>query len=173
VSSLSPSAASPSETDDVVAGPDISVAALSPDYPRYRNALIIAVFLAVVVGVLAGIHLAATALRQAVREVAQNPVSHIMNMVMGSDRYEVCRGFIARHPGLFAVLGSDLELLPIRQEVRVVNGTKTATIVARVTGTRGSGEVTFRLREDNARWRVHQAALTTGNGREYTLYPRK
>lgn len=164
-------AAATSGTDDAVSGPDISVAAQSPGYPRYRNALIIVVFVTVVVGMLVGIHLAAKVFQQAVRDVFKDPVSGIMSMVIGSGRYEVCRRFMTRNSGRFAVLGSDFELLPLRQEVRVVNGTKTATIVARVTGSKGSGEVTFRLREDNGRWRVHRAALTTGDGREYGLYP--
>jgi hypothetical protein len=136
-----------------------SVAAMSPKYPKYRNALIILLFVLVVLSVLLGIHLASKAVQKAVWDFVENPVSGIISAVTGSDRYETCREFVRQNQGRFAAFGENLELTPMRHELRVINGKKTATVVARVSGTRGSGNVTFELKKDNDRWQVREVRL--------------
>jgi hypothetical protein len=144
---------------------------MSPAYPRYRNAVIFVVFLGIVLALLMAIQLVAKGIEERIAEWVENPIGRIMSTVIGSDRYEVCREFLGRHESRFAMLGTNLEWVPMRQEVQIVNGTKTATVVAMVTGTKASGNVTFRLKEIGERWQVREAALAMKDGRSYRLYP--
>ena len=92
---------------------------------------------------------------------------------MGSEKYKVCKSFLDRNEKRLAQLGlgEDLEFFLVKEEARVVNGQKTATVTARVKGSEATRNVIFRLQKRRGQWKIQYVALELGKGEYERIYP--
>jgi|GEM_PF-3114533 len=156
---------------------EFTVASMSPEYPRYRNALIIGVVVLIFVGVLSGAYLLIRDTEKTLQEFTRNPVEYITSLIMGSEKYsekyKVCESFLDRNEKRLAQLGlgEDLEFFLVKEEVRVINGQKTATVTARVKGSKATRNVIFRLQKRRGEWKIQYVALELGKGEHERIYP--
>lgn len=152
---------------------EFTVASMSPEYPRYRNALIIGAVVLVFVGVLTGAYLLIRNTEKTLQEFTRNPVEYVTSLIMGSEKYKVCKSFLDRNEKRLAQLGfgEDLEFFLVKEEVRVINGQKTATVTARVKGSKATRNVIFRLQKRRGEWKIQYVALELGKGEHKRIYP--
>lgn len=150
-----------------------TVASMSPKYPRYRNALIISAVVLVFIGVLTGAYLLIRDTGKTLQEFTRNPVEYVTSLIMGSEKYKVCKSFLDRNEKRFAQLGfgEDLEFFLVKEEVRVINGQKRATVTARVKGSKATRNVIFRLQKRRGEWKIQYVALELGKGEYKRIYP--
>jgi len=152
---------------------EFTVASMSPEYPRYRNALIISAVVLIFVGVLTGAYLLIRDTEKTLQEFTRNPVEYVTSLIMGSEKYKVCKSFLDRNEKQLAQLGfgEDLEFFLVKEEVRVINGQKTATVTARVKGSKAARNVIFRLQKRRGEWKIQYVALELGKGEHKRIYP--
>ncbi|MBN1841738.1 MAG: hypothetical protein JW883_05590 [Deltaproteobacteria bacterium] len=152
---------------------EFTVASMSPGYPRYRNALIIGVVVLIFIGILSGAYLLIRDTGKTLQEFTRNPVEYVTSLIMGSEKYKVCKSFLARNEKRLAQLGlgEDLEFFLIKEEVRVINGQKTAIVTARVKGSKATRDVIFRLQKRRGDWKIQYVALELDKGEHKRIYP--
>ena len=102
-----------------------------------------------------------------------NPITSFLRIITGGEVYETCEAFIRQNETLFQPLGGNLQVSLIKQNVKSVNGRKTATALVNSQGARATGQVYFQLRKDGDTWRVLTAAMRIGKGKFQNLYPRR
>ena len=148
-----------------------SVVSLSPKYPKYRDPLIILTVVLILVGLLAGVHLAVQGTKSSLDRFFQDPVQYVAKLVFGTDKMKLCTSFLDRNENRLAILGKDFRYFPIKEETRVSNGRETSTIIIRVQGTQATKDVIFGLEERNGDWEIVGVILDLGRGQQQTLYP--
>lgn len=154
--------------------PTPSVASMSPEYPKYRDALIVVGSVALVlITLLAGSYLLTKGAETALQKLTQNPIEYLTNLITRPDTYEICEAFLRHNEKRFPELGHGLEFSPVREEIKVVNGKKTARVIIEVRGSKGTKNVLFRLKKRKDKWRVVSVALERGKGKYESLYPQK
>ena len=151
--------------------PPLSVASLSPEYPKYRDALIIGSMAFILIILLAGGYLLIKGAETGLQRLAQSPIEYLTNLITRSETYEICESFLHDNEKRFAELGHGLEFSPLREDIKVVNGKKTARVIVEVRGSKGMKNVLFWLEKREGRWRVLSVALDRGKGKYETLYP--
>jgi len=150
----------------------ITCTAISPDYPKYRNALIIGSVVLVLVGFLTGVHFLAKGAKSAWQEFAQSPTKSFLKLIMGSEMYKTCETFLHDHEKYFALLGKGLKFFPIREEIRIANGEKTATVIFRAQGSKGRTDVVFRMQKRKGeKWQILYAAFDIGQDKHELFQP--
>ena len=102
-----------------------------------------------------------------------NPITSFLRIITGGEVYETCESFIRENETLFQPFGANLQVSLIRQNIKSVDGRKTATVLVNSQGTKATGQVYFRLRKDGDSWRVMTAAMRVGKGKFQNLFPRR
>jgi hypothetical protein len=149
-----------------------SVASMSPEYPRYRDAVIIVVAALILVMLLAGGYLFVRHSETVLQEFTRNPIKRLSNLINKYETYKTCESFLRHNKGLFRQLGTDLRFSLIKEEIRVSRGKKTARVIIRAQGSAETRNIFFHLSKRKGRWRITSVALELGRGEFKTLYPR-
>ena len=149
-----------------------SVASMSPEYPKYRDTLIIGIVILIFVMVLGGGYFLITRTEKTLQKFMDNPAMYLAKLANVYETYDVCESFLRNNKDLFRQLGQDLKFSIIKEEVRVTNGKKTAWVSIKVQGSADTRDVLFRLNKDKEKWYVDTVALKLPNGRHQILYPR-
>ena len=151
---------------------DFSILNLSPAYPRHRDAWIVFAAAVLLAMILAGGYLVLGGAKMPSLKTEWNPITSFLRIITGGDVYETCETFIHQNETLFRSFGKNLQVSLIRQNVKSVNGKKTATVLVKVQGAKATGRVYFQLRKAGDAWRVLTAAMSIGRGKYEKLYPR-
>ncbi len=150
-----------------------SVMGMSPKYPKHRDALIIGAVALFLVIVLAVGYLLLGRTQTAFREFTQNPIHYLTRFINGYETYKVCESYIRRNQELFRGLGRDLRFTVVKEEIRVLEGEKTARLFVKAKGRSGAQNVLFQLKKRQGRWRISYVGIELPNGEYETLYPKK
>ena len=150
-----------------------SVRAMSPAYPKHRDAWIFVAVPVILILILAGGYFVLGGAEMPSLKTKWNPITSFLRIITGGEVYETCESFIRQNETLFQSLGGDLQVSLIKQNVKSVNGRKTATALVNSQGARATGQVYFQLRKDGDTWRVLTAAMRIGKGKFQNLYPRR
>ena len=160
-------------TPSVIVSPPetpISVASMSPAYPKYRNALIIGVVVVILLAVFGGGYFLIKGANSTFRELTQKPVSYLTNLINRYETYQVCESYIRRNERLFGELGREIRFSFAKEEVRIFNGEKTATVIVKAQGRMETKDVIFQLKQEKGEWRILYVGLERRNGQYRTLY---
>ncbi len=152
--------------------PGMSVSSMSPEYPKYRDVLIIGIMIVILVIALVGGYFLIMRTETAFKKFSQNPIKYLANIANVYETYEICKSFLHQNEELFHPLGKDLKFSLIKEEVRVINGKKTARMMIKAQGNIETGDVFFVLQKYKRKWRIVSVALKLRNGGYKTLYPR-
>ena len=163
------SAGVPSQTE----GDPFSVMATSPAYPKNRDAWIVVAAVVILVLILAGGYFFLRGAKMPSVKTGWNPITSFLRIITGGEVYETCETFIRQNETLFRSLGKNLQVSLVRQNVRSVNGKKTATVLVNAQGTMAAGQVYFQLRKRGDTWQVLTAAMRIGKGKYEKLHPRR
>ncbi len=150
-----------------------SVMSMSPKYPKHRDALIIGLVALFLVIVLAVGYILLGRTQMAFREFTQNPIHYLTRFINGYETYRVCESYIRRNQELFRGLGRDLRFTVIKEEIRVLEGEKTARLLVKAKGRLGARNVLFQLNKRQGRWRIVYVGIELPNGEYETLYPKQ
>lgn len=150
-----------------------SVSAMSPPYPKHRDAWIFVAAPVILFLILAGGYFVLRGAEMPSLKTKWNPVTSFLRIITGGEVYETCEAFIRKNETLFQALGGDLRVSLIRQNVKSVNGRKTATVLVNSQGAKATGQIYFQLRKDGDIWRVLTAGMRIGKGKFQDLYPRR
>jgi len=155
-------------------GPEFSVIGMAPGYPKYRDPLIKAIFILILIVVCAGAYffIKGRDLSIPIPGFKQNPFHFFTDLFFGDGTYKTCEAFMQENKDLFGDLGESIVLTPIRQEVRVVNRKKTARVIFRAKGSEGTGNLLFLLEKGKKGWGVVSVSSKTRGGGYQILYPR-
>lgn len=149
-----------------------SVSAMSPAYPKHRDAWIFVAVPVLLILILAGGYLVLGDAEMPSLKVSWNPMTSFLRIITGGEVYETCEAFIRKNENLFQQLGGNLQVSLIRQNVKSINGRKTATVLVNSQGTKAAGQVYFKLRKDGDTWRVLTAVMRIEKGKFQKLFPR-
>lgn len=154
--------------------PEPSVIEMSPPYPKYRDLLIKAIFILILIVVCAGAYLFIKGrdLSIPIPGFKQNPFHFFTDLFFGDGTYKACEAFMEENRDLFGDLGESIVLTPIRQEVRFVNRKKTARVIFRAKGSKGTGNLLFLLEKRKKGWEVVSVSSKIRGGGYQILYPR-
>lgn len=168
----SPSAlgSSASRPDDGEPYPTVS--SLSPEYPKYRDPLIICILTLIVLIVLAGGYFMTRRAETVFQNLTRNPVTFLTKLIGGYQTYQVCESFLLRDKDLPKYLGRDMRFSLVTEEIRVVDRRKTARVLIRAQGRADKGEVLFFLVQQGKKWRIVSVTLRLRKGESITLYPK-
>lgn len=166
-----PSASEEAAFESTPSQPGMSVSSMSPEYPKYRDLLIIGIMTVILVIVLAGGYLLIKRSETAFQEFSQDPIKYLANIANVYETYEISKSFLHQNEELFHSLGRDLKFSLIKEEVVVINGKKTARVMIKVQGNIETGDVFFVLQKYKRKWRIVSVALKLRNGGYKTLYP--
>jgi hypothetical protein len=147
-----------------------SVASMSPEYPKYRDALIIGVVIFMLVGVLAGGYFSVRGVDSTFREFTQKPLSLLTSLTDRYDVYKVCESFLRRNEGLFRELGPGIRFSLTEEEIFVSNGEKTMTVIFKAQGRTETRDVIFQLKEEKGEWAIQYVGFERRNGQYRTVY---
>ncbi len=151
---------------------DFSVLAESPAYPKNRDTWIVVAAAVILALVLVGGYFVLEGAKMPSLKTRWNPITSFLSMITGGKVYETCERFVDQNEGLFRSFGQNVQVSLIRQNVKSVNGRKTATVLVNAQGTKATGQVYFQLRKEGDTWRVLTAAMRIGKGKYERLYPR-
>ena len=147
-----------------------SVASMSPEYPKYRDALIIGVAIFVLVGILVGGYFFIRGFDSTFREFTQKPFSLLESL---TDRYEVykaCESFLLRNEGSFRELGPGIRFSLAEEQINVSDGGKTMTAIFNARGRTETRDVIFQLKEEEGEWAIQYVGLERSNGQYKVVY---
>ncbi len=147
-----------------------SVASMSPEYPKYRDALIIGVVVFMLVGVLVAGYFFARGVDSTFREFTQKPLSLLTSLSDRHDVYKVCESFLRRNEGLFRELGPGIRFSLTEDKINVSDGEKTMTVIFKARGRTETRDVIFQLKEEKGKWVVHYVGFERRNGQYRTVY---
>jgi hypothetical protein len=147
-----------------------SVASMSPEYPKYRDALIIGVAGLVLVGVLVGGYFSIRGVDSAFREFTQRPLSLLESLRDRHDAYGVCESFLRHNMGLFRELGPGIRFTQTKDSIHVSDGEKRITVIFKAQGIRERRDVIFQLREDKGEWVIQYVGLERRDGQYRIVY---
>lgn len=147
-----------------------SVASMSPEYSKYRDALIIGVVVFMLVGVLAGSYFFMRGIDSSIREFTQKPLSLLESLTDRYDVYSVCESFLRRNEGLFRELGPEIRFSLIEDQINVSDTEKTRTLIFKAQGRRETRDVIFQLKEEKGEWAIQYVAFERRNGQYRTVY---
>ena len=150
-----------------------TVMGMSPAYPRHRDALIIGAAALFLVIILVVGYLLLGRTEAAFREFRQNPIHYLTRFINGYETYKVCESYIRRNQELFRGLGRDLRFTVVKEEIRVLEGEKTARLLVKAKGRSGAQNVLFQLKKRQGRWRITYVGIELPNGEYETLYPKR
>jgi len=148
-----------------------SVIEMSPKYPKYRDSLIKFVFIAILVIVVGGAYFLTRGKGLGLKKLKRSPSEFFSRLLLGGDLYEACGSFVSANQNLFRSLGQNVRLVPVRQEVRIVNRAKTARVVFRVVGSTNTDKLYFFLEKKEGKWQVTSVKSRTIRGKYKTIYP--
>jgi predicted Zn finger-like uncharacterized protein len=151
--------------------PVLSVASMSPEYPRYRDALIIGSVALILISLVAGSYLLMKGAETTLQEFTQKPIEYVSKLIRGPETYKICESFLRQSEKQFPDLGRGLQISRAREHIKVVNGKKTARVSIEVRGSKGTKNVLFQLKKRNGKWHIVSVALERGKGKYETLYP--
>ena len=159
----------------ISAPPEIpgSVASMSPEYPKYRDALIISIVIVILITVLAGGYFFVKGTDTDFRKFTKDPVKHLTNLINGYETYKICQLFISHNERLFRELGRDVRFSLVKEEIRIFKGEKRATVIIKAQGRTDTKNVVFQLNKQKGKWRILYVGLELRNGEYKTLYPRQ
>ena len=159
---------------DADASPKVpTVGAMSPEYPKHRDALILIVSILILIVIVVGGYFLVRGKSISLPKIAQEPFEFFRSLLRGGETYDVCSNFIRTHQDLFKELGGDLEWSVVTQEIRVVNNDKRARLIFKVKGNKIERLVYFLLRKYGDTWRINSVDMKTGPGKFERLYPGK
>lgn len=161
-----PSKSPPSQISDSVMG-------MSPKYPKHRDALIIGLVALFLVIVLAVAYLVLGRTQTAFREFTQNPINYLTRFINGYETYKVCESYLRRNQKLFRGLGRDLRFTVVKEEIRVLQGEKTARLLVKAKGHSGAQNILFQLKKRQGRWRIYYVGIELPDGSYQTLFPKQ
>jgi hypothetical protein len=151
----------------------ISVTSMSPEYPKYRDALIIGIVVCILAGVLIGGYFFTRGFDSSFREFTQKPLRILTSLTDRYEVYKVCESFLRRNEGLFLELGHEIRFSLDEEVMSVSNGEeKTMTMTFKAHGRTETKDVIFQLKTKNGDWRIIYVGLERRNGQYRTLYPR-
>ena len=146
-----------------------SVASMSPDYPKYRDPLIIGAVVFMLVGVLAGSYFFIRGVDSTFRQFTQKPLSLLESVTDRYDVYSVCESFLLRNEGLFRELGPGIRFSLTESQINVSNGEKTMTVIFKAQGRTETRDVIFQLKKEKREWAIQYVAF---EGQYKTVYPK-
>jgi hypothetical protein len=155
------SAAQPLQTPDQ---PLPSIASMSPDYPKHRDALIVGSILCFLIVLLAGAYFIVNRLDTNFQEFTKNPTQYLSNLIVGPEVYQVCGEYVRNHEDRFSQLGKILTVSPTKVQIRSINGRKSAEVTLKVEGSRETANIHFSLQKQQKRWRIKSVLLEENNG---------
>jgi len=147
-----------------------SVASMSPEYPKYRDALIIGVAVFILVGLLAGGYFFIRGSDSAFREFTQKPFSLLASLRDRYEVYKVCESFLLRNEGLFRELGPGIRFSLAEDQINVSDGGKTMTVIFNAQGRTVTRDVIFQLKEEEGGWAIQYVGLERSNGQYKVVY---
>ncbi|RLI00103.1 hypothetical protein DRO38_06955 [Candidatus Bathyarchaeota archaeon] len=148
-----------------------SVIEMSPKYSKYRDPLIKVVFILILVVVLGGAYFLTKGKGPGFGKLKQNPAQFLSRWILGGDIYETCGSFVRDNQNLFRQLGQNVRLVPMRQELRIINRTRTARVVFRVDGSKDTDKLYFSLEKKEGKWEVTSVKSRTMRGEYKKIYP--
>lgn len=150
-----------------------SVASRSPEYPKYRDALIIGIVTVILVTVLAAGYFFFKRTETAFRKFTLDPIKHLTNLINGYETYKICESFLRRNERVFRELGRDLRFSLVKEEIRIFKGEKTARVIIKAQGSADTKNIIFQLKKQKGRWRIYYIGLELPNGEYKSLYPQR
>ncbi len=150
--------------------PPKSVASMSPEYPKYRDALIIGVVLFILVGVLVGGYFTLRGVDSAFREFTQKPLNLLESLADRHDVYRVCESFLRRNKGLFRELGPGIRFTLTEDNIHVSNREKRMSVIFKAQGRGETREVIFQLKKEKGEWTIQYVGFERRNGQYRTVY---
>ncbi|MBW1935275.1 MAG: hypothetical protein DRH11_05330 [Deltaproteobacteria bacterium] len=153
--------------------PTPSVIEMSPEYPRYRDSLIKVVFIVILVIVVGGAYFITRGKGPSLEKLKRSPSEFFSRLILGGDIYEACGSFVRTNQNLFRPLGQNVRLIPVRQEVSIINRTKTARVVFKVDGSKNIDKLYFSLEKKEGKWQVTSVKSKTVRGEYKRIYPLK
>jgi hypothetical protein len=147
-----------------------SVASMSPEYPKYRDALIIGVAIFILVGVLAGGYFFIRGVDSTFREFTQKPFSFLESLRDRYEVYKVCEAFLLSNQELFRELGPGIKFSLAEDQINVSDGGKTMTVIFNARGRRETRDVIFQLKEEKGEWAIQYVGLERSNGQYKVVY---
>ena len=147
-----------------------SVASMSPEYPKYRDALIIGIVVFMLVGILVGGYFFIRGVDSTFRDFTQKPLSLLTSLTDRYDVYKVCESFLRRNEGAFRELGPEIRFSLTEEEINVSDGEKTMTVIFKAQGRRETRDVIFQLKEEKGEWGILYVGFERRNGQYKTMY---
>lgn len=147
-----------------------SVASMSPEYPKYRDALIIGVVVFIFMGVLAVSYFYMRGMDSTFRKLIQKPLSLVESLTDRHDVYRICESFLRRNKGLFRELGPEIRFTLTEDKVNVSDGKKRMTAIFKAQGRRERRDVIFRLKKKEGEWAIQYVGFERRNGQYRTVY---
>lgn len=147
-----------------------SVASMSPEYPKHRDALIIGVVVFILVGILVGGYIFIGGVDSTFREFTQKPLNLLESFADRHDAYRVCESFLQSNKRLFRELGPGIRFTLIEDNITVYDGDKRMTVIFKAQGMREERDVIFELKEEKGKWAIQYVGFERRNGQYRTIY---